>query len=340
VGNGRTGARLYRLEGKRVWVAGHAGLVGSALVRRLLREGCEVLTAPRETLDLRRQSDTEEWLSAHRPQAVFVAAARVGGIHANATRPAEFIYENLAIQSHVIHGSWRAGVEKLLFLGSSCIYPRAAPQPMPEEALLTGALEPTNEAYAVAKIAGLKLCQAYRHQYGADFISAQPTNCYGPGDHFEGEDNHVVPALLARALAAAREAAPELCVWGTGNARRELLYVDDLADALVFLMRRYSGPLPLNVGTGQEVSIRELAETVARVVGYRGRLVFDPSRPDGAPRKLVDSTRLRQLGWRARVSLYEGLSRTCAWLRDPQARALEPSRGASAASPSAASSTG
>ena len=309
----------YALAGKRVWVAGHRGMVGSALVERLAREDCELVTVERAALDLRRQEATERWLAEALPQAVFVAAATVGGIHANDSRPAEFLYDNLAIETNVIHAAWHAGVEKLLFLGSSCIYPRDAAQPMAEEALLTGPLEPTNEAYAVAKIAGLKLCQAYRRQHGADFISAQPTNLYGPGDHFDLESSHVIPALIAKAHGAKLARLPALEVWGSGAPRREFLFVEDLADGLVHLMTHYSGAVPLNLGSGDEVTIRELAYGVARVVGFEGELVFDASKPDGAPRKLLDVARATALGWTASTGLEEGLRRTYAWYLDNRA---------------------
>lgn len=311
----------FSLAGKRVWVAGHRGMVGGALARRLATEGCEVLTVGHETVDLRRQGETEAWIAASRPNAVFVAAARVGGIHANNSRPAEFIADNLAIATTIIDACWRAGVEKLLFLGSSCIYPRLAPQPIREEALLTGPLEPTNEWYALAKIAGLKLCQAYRRQYGADFISAQPTNLYGPGDTFDAEASHVIPALLMKAHAAKQAGAAKLTVWGTGEPLREFLYVEDLADALVFLMRNYSGPVPINVGTGEEMTIAALARTVCEVVGFRGELMFDTSKPDGTPRKLLDCTQLHDLGWRARTPLGEGLATAYRWFLDNVAAA-------------------
>jgi GDP-L-fucose synthase len=255
-------------------------------------------------------------MATNRPDAVFLAAATVGGIHANDTRPAEFIYDNLAIESNIVHGAWKAGVGKLLFLGSSCIYPKLAPQPMSEDALLTGPLEPTNEWYAIAKIAGIKLCQAYRRQYGADFISAQPTNLYGPFDNFDLSSSHVLPALLAKAHRAKQAGELSLEIWGTGSPKREFLYVDDLADALVFLMTSYSGPVPLNVGTGEELTIRELAETVSDVVGFTGRLVFDATKPDGTPRKLLDTGRLRNLGWTASTSLREGLVHTYRWYEE------------------------
>ncbi|HEX6102558.1 MAG TPA: GDP-L-fucose synthase, partial [Alphaproteobacteria bacterium] len=289
--------RTYELAGKRVWVAGHRGMVGAALVRRLDREGCEILTVTRTEVDLRRQSEVEDWVNAARPHAVFLAAATVGGILANDTRPAEFIYDNLVIETNIIHAAWTARVEKLLFLGSSCIYPKLAPQPMREDALLTGPLEPTNQWYAVAKIAGIKLAEAYRRQYGADFISAMPTNLYGPGDNFELKGSHVVPALIAKTHAAKESGAKQFEIWGTGKPRREFLFVDDLADALVFLMRQYSGPEHVNVGTGSDVTIRELAELVRKVVGFEGGFRFDSSKPDGTPRKLLDVSKLAQLGW-------------------------------------------
>jgi GDP-L-fucose synthase len=306
-------APAYPLEGKRVWVAGHGGMVGRAIVRRLARENCEILTADRRQVDLRRQQETEAWLDAHRPQAVFVAAARVGGIVANDSRPAEFLYDNLAIEANVIEAARRSGVEKLLFLGSSCIYPREAAQPMAEDVLLTGPLEPTNEAYAIAKIAGIKLCQAYRRQYGCDFISAQPTNLYGPFDNFDLTTSHVIPALMAKAHRARTDGASSMTVWGSGAPLREFLYVDDLADALCFLMQCYSGPVAVNVGTGEELSIATLARSVADAVGFAGALAFDASKPDGTPRKLLDCSFLHALGWRHMTPLHEGLCQTYAW---------------------------
>ena len=308
-----TDARKFDLAGKRIWVAGHRGMVGSAIVRRLASEKCETLTADRKTVDLTRQKETEEWLAANKPDAVFLAAARVGGIVANDTRPAEFLQENLAIQTNVIHGAYKTGVKKLMFLGSSCIYPRLAPQPMPEESLLTGPLEPTNEWYAIAKIAGLKMCQAYRKQYGADFISAMPTNLYGPGDNYDLEQSHVVGALLVKLHRAVKSHAKSVEIWGTGTPRREFLYVDDLADALIFLMQRYSDMSHVNVGLGSDVTIRELAETIAEVVGYRGEFTYNTSRPDGTPRKLMDVRRLTALGWRAKTPLKDGLAAAYAW---------------------------
>lgn len=305
----------YDLTGKRVWVAGHRGMVGSAIVRRLSRESCEVLTVERAAVDLRRQAETEAWLAANRPQAIFLAAATVGGILANDTRPAEFLYNNLAIEANIIEGAHRCGVEKLLFLGSSCIYPRLAPQPMPEDALLTGPLEPTNQWYAIAKIAGIKLCQAYRRQYGCDFISVMPTNLYGPGDNFDLASSHVVPALIAKFHQAKVTGAETVEIWGTGTPRREFLYVDDLADAVVHVMRAYSGEDHINIGTGTDVTIAELAEMVAKVVGFQGRLVFDATKPDGTPRKLLDVGRLAVLGWTGRTALEDGLQLSYRWFR-------------------------
>ena len=303
----------YALAGKRVWVAGHQGMVGTALVRRLATEDCELITAARADVDLRRQAAVEDWMAAARPEAVFLAAATVGGILANATRPAEFIYDNLAIETNVLHAAWRCGVERLLFLGSACIYPKHASQPMAEEALLTGPLEPTNQWYAVAKIAGMKLCEALRAQYGCDFISAQPNNLYGPGDNFDLESSHVIPALLVKAHRAKLAGVASFDVWGTGRPRREFLYVDDLADALVFLMRHYTGSLHINIGTGEEVTVRALARAVAETVGFEGDLAFDTERPDGTPRKLLDVGRLRRLGWTGKTGLAKGLEATYAW---------------------------
>ena len=306
----------YTLRNKRVWVAGHRGLVGSALVRRLQREGCEILTAPRETVDLRRPDQVERWMRETRPHAVFLAAARVGGIYANDTRPAEFIHDNLMILGNVVDASWRLEVEKLLLLGSSCIYPRLAPQPIPESALLTGPLEPTNQWYAVAKIAGIKLCQAYRRQYGCDFVSVMPTNLYGPGDNFDVMQSHVIPALIVKAHEAKTTGAQSMEVWGTGSVRREFLHVDDAADGLVFLMQHYSSESIINLGTGVDVPIVDLVEMICRVVGFNGHVDFDATRPDGTPRKVMDVSRLNQLGWRARTPLHEGLDATYRWYVD------------------------
>jgi GDP-L-fucose synthase len=296
----------------KIFVAGHRGLVGSAVVRRLEGKG-ELLLRTRQELDLRDQKAVEAFFDKERPEYVYLVAAKVGGIQANRSRPAEFIYENLMIEANVIHAAWRSGVKKLLFTGSSCIYPRMAPQPIREEHLLTGPLEPTNEWYAVAKIAGIKLCQAYRRQYGFDAICAQPTNLYGPGDNFDLESSHVLPALIRKFHEAKVARAPEVTVWGTGTPRREFLHVDDLADALVFLMENYSGEEIVNVGTGEDLTIRELGEMVREAVGYEGALVFDESMPDGTPRKLLDVSRLRGMGWRPKIRLREGITNTYKW---------------------------
>jgi len=303
-------AKLFGLEGKRIYVAGHTGMVGSAIVRRLATIPAEIITAPRAAVDLERQDQTEDFLNAHKPDIVIVAAAKVGGIHANNAYPAEFISLNLAIARNTIDASYKAGVKKLLFLGSSCIYPRLARQPMAEPELLTGALEPTNEWYAVAKIAGIKLCQAYRRQYGADFISVMPTNLYGIGDNYHPENSHVVAALIRRFHEAKHRRTPSVTVWGTGAPLREFLFVDDLADACVFVLEHYSDEQHVNVGSAQEMTIADFAKLVAEIVGYQGRLVFDTSRPDGVPRKLLDSSKLNAMGWRARTPLREGLART------------------------------
>jgi GDP-L-fucose synthase len=309
------GRDVYSLAGKRVWVAGHGGMVGSALVRRLAGEACQVITVGHAELDLRRQAEVEAWLAEMRPEAVFLAAATVGGILANHLRPAEFLYDNIAIEANVIDAAWRVGVEKLMLLGSACIYPRDAAQPIVEDAMLTGALEPTNQWYAIAKIAGIKLCQAYRRQYGADFISAMPNNVYGTHDRFDAEMSHVIPALMLKMHGAKETGAGRIEVWGTGAPRREFVHVDDLADALVFLMRRYSGEDHINIGSGGDITIGELARIIARVVGYRGELAFDASKPDGMARKLLDGSRLREMGWRATTGLEDGLAATYAWYR-------------------------
>ena len=306
----------YPLTGKRIYVAGHGGMVGKALVRRLEREDCEILTAPR-SLDLREQALVRDWFDANRPDAVLLAAARVGGILANSERPGEFLYDNLAIAANVIEAARKAEVTKLLFLGSSCIYPKHADQPITEEALLTGALEPTNEAYAVAKIAGLKLAAAYRRQYGCDFISAMPTNLYGPGDNYHPTGSHVIPGLIRRFHEAELAGDDEVAIWGSGMPLREFLHVDDLADACIFLLERYSGETHVNVGFGQDIAIRDLAELVAETVGYKGTITCDTSKPDGTPRKLLDSSRLRSLGWQPKIGLKEGLADAyAAFLRD------------------------
>lgn len=301
---------LFDLEGKRIWVAGHRGMVGSAITRRLAAEPCEVVTATRAELDLKRQTEVEAWMQDHRVDAIFLAAATVGGILANDSRPAEFLYDNLMIEANIIHGSHATGVEKLVFLGSSCIYPRMAPQPIQEGALLTGPLEATNEAYAVAKIAGIKLAQAYRKQYGKDFVSAMPTNLYGPGDNYDLTSSHVLPALIRRAHEAKLTSAPELVIWGTGTPRREFLHADDCADACVHLLKTYSGHEHVNVGSGEDIAIIDLAQTVAEIVGFTGELRTDPSKPDGTPRKLIDSSRLRAMGWTPSIELTAGIRST------------------------------
>jgi GDP-L-fucose synthase len=293
----------FDLAGRRVWVAGHRGMVGAALVRRLQREGCEIVTADRATVDLRRQAETEAWVADARPDAIFMAAAHVGGILANDAFPADFLYDNLAIETNVLEAARRTGVAKLLFLGSSCIYPRLAPQPIAEDSLLTGPLEPTNEWYAIAKIAGVKLCQAYRRQHGCDFISAMPTNLYGPEDNFDLQTSHVLPALIRKAHDAL----------GTGAPRREFLHVDDCADALMRLMQAYSAPEPVNVGCGEDITIADLARLVSEVVGFEGRLAFDASKPDGTPQKLLDVSRLDALGWKPSIPLRDGIAGAYDW---------------------------
>ncbi|WP_187972747.1 GDP-L-fucose synthase [Aquibium microcysteis] len=299
---------MFPLAGKRVYVAGHRGMVGSAIARRLRSEHCTILTATRAELDLARQDHVERWFDANRPDAVFLAAAKVGGILANDRYPADFIYENLILEANVIHAAHRSGVGKLLFLGSSCIYPKFAEQPIVEEALLTGPLEPTNEWYAIAKIAGIKLCQAYRRQHGRDFISAMPTNLYGPGDNYDLSSSHVMPALIRKAHEAKVGGAPEIVVWGTGTPRREFLHVDDCADACVRLMTSYSDDVHVNVGSGEDVTILDLTRLVCRVVGYEGRIVHDLSKPDGTPRKLMAAGRLRALGWAPSIGLEAGVA--------------------------------
>jgi GDP-L-fucose synthase len=307
----------FDLKGKRVFVAGHRGMVGSALVRRLASEGVELLTVPRSEMDLRNQAAVFDWFAKNRPQAVFFAAAKVGGIVANNTLRAEFIYDNLVQATTVIHAAHMSGAEKLMFLGSSCIYPKLAPQPLREDSMLTGPLEITNEPYAIAKIAGIKMAEAYRSQYGSDFISVMPTNLYGPGDNYHPEYSHVVAALIRRFHEAKVTGAPNVVVWGTGTPRREFLYVDDLADACVHLIKTYSSDELVNIGTGEDISIAEFARVVADAVGYTGTISYDRSKPDGTPRKLLDVSRLAQLGWRASTSLKDGIRRAYqAYLRE------------------------
>jgi GDP-L-fucose synthase len=300
----------FSLRGKRVWVTGHTGMVGSALMRRLVREECTLLTADRATVDLTSQAATEAWMARKRPEIVFAAAGRVGGIVANVTRPAEFLYENLMIAANVIHAARRFGVEKLLYLGSSCIYPRDTAQPILENQLLTGPLERTNEAYAIAKIAGVKLVESYARQYQCRFVSAMPTNLYGPNDNFDLETSHVLPALIRRIHDAKVQGQATVTIWGSGRPRREFLHVDDLADACVVVMKRYEEPTPINIGSGEDVTIADLAGLVARIVGYEGQLTFDPSRPDGTPRKLLNITKLAELDWAPAISLDEGIHDT------------------------------
>jgi len=303
---------------KKIFVAGHNGLVGSAICRRLRADGIKPIIATRAEVDLLDQAAVDGWFAAHNVEHVYLAAAKVGGIHANDTYPAEFIRDNLAIQNNVIHTAWKSGVQKLLFLGSSCIYPKLAEQPMSEDSLMTGPLEPTNEWYAVAKIAGVKMCQAYRKQYGFDAISVMPTNLYGPGDNFDLANSHVLPALIRKFHEAKKSGAVSVEVWGSGTPRREFLHVDDLADACVFLMQNYSSAKIVNVGWGEDVSILELAELIKGVVGFEGEIVFDPSKPDGTPRKLLDTSRMQGLGWTPSTSLIDGVKATYKWFQDSE----------------------
>ena len=307
---------MYNLADKRIWVAGHNGMVGAAVCRALSSENCEILTAPRDELDLLRQSDVEDWCAQAKPDAVIICAARVGGILANNTFPADFIYQNLTIETNIIHSAYKTKVEKLVFLGSSCIYPKHADQPMNEDALLTGPLEPTNEWYAIAKIAGIKLCEAYRKQYGSDFISAMPTNLYGPGDNFDLETSHVVPALIRKCHEAHVNGQEHVEVWGSGDARREFLFVDDCAEGIVFLLKNYSDSQHVNLGTGTDITIEELAKQIRKTVGFQGMLKFNPTKPSGTPRKLLDTTLINGLGWQAQTSLSDGLCDALNWYLD------------------------
>jgi GDP-L-fucose synthase len=310
----------YVLRGKRVWIAGHRGMVGAALVRQLEREDCTILTAGRDALDLRDAGAVKAWMTSNRPQAVVLAAAKVGGIVANDTWPADFLYDNLAIENAIIHGAFETDVEKLLFLGSSCIYPKFAPQPITEDALLTGPLEPTNEWYAIAKIAGIKLCQAYRRQHGRDFNSAMPTNLYGPGDNFDLTSSHVIPALMRKAHEAKMSGAKSMTIWGSGTPRREFLHVDDCASALVFLLKTYSGDSHVNVGSGTDLTIEELARLVMQAAGFDGALEHDTSKPDGTPRKLMSNEKLAAMGWKPSISLSAGLADTYSWFLSHKAQ--------------------
>lgn len=307
---------LFSLQGKRVWVAGHRGMVGSALVRRLAGEGCRIITVSREDCDLTRQDQVERWMTEARPDVVLVAAAKVGGILANSEHPATFLHDNVMIETNVIHTSFKVGVDKLLFLGSSCIYPKLAPQPMPEECLLESQLEPTNQWYAIAKIVGIKLCQAYRRQYGVDFISAMPTNLYGPGDNFDLLSSHVAPALIAKMHQAKADGASDVEIWGSGKPRREFLHVDDLADACIHLIKNYSDELHINVGCGDDLSIGDLAEMIRHIVGFEGNLRYNSDRPDGTPRKLLDINRLKALGWQPKIDLKQGLRDAYRWYQE------------------------
>ncbi len=305
----------WNITGKRIWVAGHKGMVGGAVVRRLASEDCEVITAGRDIVDLTQQAQVKEWMAEVKPDAIIMAAAKVGGILANDTRPVDFLLNNLQIETNIAEAAHANDVDRFLFLGSSCIYPKLSPQPIPENSLMTGPLEPTNEWYAIAKIAGIKLCQAYRKQYGRDWISAMPTNLYGPGDNYDLKSSHVLPALLRKFHEAKKNGISSVELWGTGTPLREFLHCDDLADAVVFLLKEYSDYAHVNVGSGVEVSIRELAETIAKVVGYEAELTFDSTKPDGTPRKLMDSSTLHALGWNNARPLEQGITDTYAeWL--------------------------
>ncbi len=307
---------IYELSGKRIWVAGHRGMVGSAIVRRLAQEPCNVITAGRDVVDLLDQRAVRDWMDRERPDAILLAAAKVGGILANDSFPADFLYENLMIEANIIHAAHQADVERLVFLGSSCIYPKFAPQPITEDSLLTGLLEPTNEWYAIAKIAGIKLVQAYRRQFGRDWISAMPTNLYGPGDNFDLTSSHVLPALMRKAHDAKLRGDAQITIWGTGTPRREFLHADDCADALVFLLQHYSGDIHVNVGSSEDLPIAELAQMVCDVVGFTGAIHRDTTKPDGTPRKLMSGDKLRSMGWAPRIGLRDGIAQTYGWFLD------------------------
>ncbi|WP_022693005.1 GDP-L-fucose synthase [Ponticaulis koreensis] len=307
----------FDLKGKKIFVSGHRGMVGSATVRRLEQEeGVEILTASRADMDLTRQDEVEKWMAANKPDVVFVTAAKVGGILANDTYPAQFIYENLMIEANLIHSAYKNDVEKLVYLGSSCIYPKMAPQPIPEDALLTGPLEPTNEWYAIAKIAGIKLCQAYRKEYGCDYISGMPTNLFGPNDNFDLKNSHVLPAIIRKVYDAKQSGQKSIEIWGTGSAKREFLHVDDCADAMIFLLKNFSGADHINIGSGEDLSILELTKLIMDVVGYEGEIVHDLSKPDGTPRKLMQVDRLKGLGWEPKYSLRAGVENAYQWFLD------------------------
>ncbi len=307
----------FDLKGKKIFVSGHRGMVGSATVRRLEQEeGVEILTASRADMDLTRQDEVEKWMAANKPDVAFVTAAKVGGILANDTYPAQFIYENLMIEANLIHSAYKNDVEKLVYLGSSCIYPKMAPQPIPEDALLTGPLEPTNEWYAIAKIAGIKLCQAYRKEYGCDYISGMPTNLFGPNDNFDLKNSHVLPAIIRKVYDAKQSGQKSIEIWGTGSAKREFLHVDDCADAMIFLLKNFSDPDHINIGSGEDLSILELTKLIMDVVGYDGEIVHDLSKPDGTPRKLMQVDRLKGLGWEPKYSLRAGVENAYQWFLD------------------------
>lgn len=308
-----TAQEIFPLQGKKVWVAGHRGMVGSAILRRLAQENCDILVAGRDILDLERQSEVEAWIAKEKPDAIFMAAAKVGGILANDTYPADFLYNNLVIETNIVDAAWRNGVGKVLFLGSSCIYPKFAPQPITEDALLTGPLEPTNEWYAIAKIAGIKLAQAYRKQHGCDFISAMPTNLYGIGDNFDPNSSHVLPALIRKAHEAKLTRATSITIWGTGTPRREFLNADDCADACVFLMKTYSDFEHVNVGSGEDLTILELAHLVCEVIGFEGEILTDHAKPDGTPRKLMSASKLRSMGWSPSIDMHTGVATAYNW---------------------------
>ena len=310
---------LYDLTNKKIFVAGHKGMVGGAVMRALQKENCQPLTVERSQCSLTEQSQVRDWMNTNKPDAMIICAAKVGGILANDQMPAEFIYENLMIEANLIHAAYQANVKKVLFLGSSCIYPKFAEQPITESALLTGALEPTNEWYAIAKIAGIKLCQAYRKQYGVDYISAMPTNLYGPGDNYDLDTSHVIPALLRKCHEAKVANAPDMTVWGSGKVMREFLHVDDCAAGILFLLKNYSDMEHVNLGSGEDVTIKELAQTICQTVGFKGGLTFDASKPDGTPRKLLDTSKINQLGWQHSISLSDGLTDAYNWFLENKA---------------------